>query len=346
MFDWDDLRVFIATARGESAAIAARRLGVDPTTVMRRINGLESALKATLFVRSRNGLTLTAAGARLLAAATQVESAMQLVGEVGESGVVAGTLRLGASEGFGADVIAPGLPALRRRHPGLKIELVALPGFMSPLKREVDMVVTLSAPASQRLLVEPLTPYELGLYGSADYLEEIGPIHQVADLAKVDFVGYIDDLIYASELRYLEALDPGLRCRLSSSSIRAQREIIAHGGGVGVLPCFLANDLVRVLPEQVRLRRNFWMSSYRDVAETARVRAVRHWLKSLVATRQRDLLPDPHLAPEDLTSAPSTLHANNDAGFPDQAEPLSRLLPAARLGGANAGARLSGSVAS
>jgi len=173
MFDWDDLRVFIAAARAGTAAAAAKRLNLDATTVGRRIAALESALKATLFVRGRSGLQLTASGARLLETAAAVETAMNAAAEAGRADLVAGTVRISASEGFGGRILAPALPALRARHPELSIELIANPGFMSPLKREVDVAVTLSASQSARLLVEPLTDYELGLFASRNTWRDV-----------------------------------------------------------------------------------------------------------------------------------------------------------------------------
>ena len=292
MFDWDDLRVFIAAARAGAAATAAKRLNLDATTVGRRIAALESALKATLFVRGRSGLQLTATGARLLETAAAVETAMNAVAEAGRSDLVAGTVRISASEGFGGAILAPALPALRDRHPELSIELIANAGFMSPLKREVDMAVTLSASQSARLLVEPLTDYELGLFASPNYLSRRTAPGSAEDLLDHDLVGYVEDQIYAPELRYLEEINPGLRTRLASSSLRAQREIIIAGGGIGVLPCFLGEGLVRVLPRAVRLRRRFWLSTHREVATTARVRAVRNWMKRLAQSHRAVLTPD------------------------------------------------------
>jgi DNA-binding transcriptional LysR family regulator len=290
MFDWGDLRIFLATARAESAAASARKLGLDATTVSRRIKVLETSLKSTLFVRTSKGLRLTAVGSRLLEASSAAESAMERIALVSQPDIVAGTIRISASEGFGTQVLAPALPQLRQRHPGLSIELIANPGFMSPLKREVDVAVTLSAPTSERLFVEPLTDYELGLYAGAGYLER-HPITSVTDLMDVDLVGYIEDQIYAPELRYLEEINPALRTRLSSSSLRAQQEIIAQGGGIGVLPCFLGEGLQRVLETEVRLQRRFWISTHREVAATARVRAVLAWMKALVATARSRLVP-------------------------------------------------------
>lgn len=286
MFDWDDLRVFIAAARGGTTAAAAQRLGLDATTVGRRIAALESALKATLFVRARTGLQLTAAGARLLESAGTAEAAMNAALESAQvdptADAVAGAVRISAPEGFGGQVLAPALPDLARRHPRLAVELIANPGLLSPLKREVDMAITLSAPQSPRLLVEPLTDYALGLFAAPAYLAAHPAPASVEALGDHVLVGYVEDQIYAPELRYLEEIRPGLRPRLSSTSLRAQRQMVAAGAGIGVLPRFIADGLAPVLETEVRLTRRFWISTHRDVAATARIRAVRNWLKALV----------------------------------------------------------------
>lgn len=291
MYDWDDLRVFLAATRAGSLAGAAQRLGIDAATVGRRLARLETSLKSTLFVRSPGGIQLTATGSRLLAAATEAESAMEAVAQVAEPTIVGGTVRISASEGFGSAILAPALPALHAAHPTLRIELAAQTGFLSPAKREVDVVVTLAQPKSARIVVEPLTDYHLGLYASAAYLKRRGAPEGVDDLHAHDMVGYMDDLLYAEELRYLEAIAPKLRPVLSSSSIRAQHEIVANGGGIAVLPCFLVGGaLKRVLP-QVRLTRRWWLGTHRDVVENARTKAVHRWLKETVAARRGDLMP-------------------------------------------------------
>jgi DNA-binding transcriptional LysR family regulator len=244
-----------------------------------------------LFVRSPSGIQLTAAGARLLAAATEAEAAMEAVSHAAESNVVGGTVRISASEGFGTAILAPALPALHAAHPTLRIELAAQPSFLSPTKREVDVVVTLAEPKGARVVVEPLTDYHLGLYASAAYLKRRGAPESLQELQEHDIVGYVDDLLYAEELRYLEAIAPNLRPKLSSSSIRAQHEIIANAGGIGVLPCFLVGaSLKRVLPS-VRLTRRWWLGTHRDVVENARTKAVHRWLRQTVAARRAELMP-------------------------------------------------------
>lgn len=290
MFDWDDLRIFIAAARAGSLGGAAQRLGVDAATVGRRVARLESTLKSTLVVRSTTGLQLTAAGAQLLDMGLEAESAMEAAARVTRPDALAGVVRISASEGFGVALMAPALPALRLVSPGLRIELAATSGFLSPTRREVDMAITLAAPDAARLIVEPLTPYQLALYASPDHLARCGTPDTVSDLTRFDIVGYIDDLIYAPELRYLDEIQPGLTPHVASSSIRAQREIIAAGGGIGVLPCFLAEGLVRVVPS-ILIERRFWLATHRDVHDTSRLRTVRTWLKALCETRKASLRP-------------------------------------------------------
>ncbi len=283
-FDWDDLRVFVAAAELGSLTAAAGALGINTATVGRRVGRLETAMRATLFIRSPTGLQLTAAGARLLEAGLTAREAMEAASRTGEPDTVGGTVRLSVAEGFGTEIVAPGLPDLRRTRPGLRVELAAAAGLLSPGTREVDLAVSLSAPDSPRLVVEPLTEYRLGLYASAGYLARTGHPVRPEDLTRFDIVGYVDDLIHIPELRYLDEVHPGLRPAIASSSINAQRQIVIAGGGIAILPCFLAGGLTRVLP-QITLSRRLWVSTHREVAGTARVRAVRDWLNRLVADK-------------------------------------------------------------
>jgi DNA-binding transcriptional LysR family regulator len=297
MFDWDDLRIFIAAARARSLGAAGQRLGIDTATVGRRVARLESALKSTLLVRSSTGLQLTAAGAQLLEIGLDAETAMEAAARVTQPEVVAGTVRISAAEGFGTAILAPALPELARSRPGLRIELAASPGFLSPSRREVDMAITLSAPDAQRIVVEPLTGYTLALYAAPGYLKAAGAPRAVADLPRFQIVGYVEDLIYAAELHYLDEIHPGLRATLASSSIQAQQVMIRAGAGIGVLPCFMAEGLTRVLADSVNLERRFWLSTHRDVHDTARIRVVRRWLQDLVSASAATLNPPRIAAP-------------------------------------------------
>lgn len=292
MLDWDDLRVFLACARTGSFKEGAARLRLDPTTVARRVQRLEDEMRTTLFVRSPRGLQLTAAGAELLEASQGVETAVDRVGSAESLTAATGVVRLSASEGFGAHVLAPAIPKLLDSRPGLRLELVATAGFLSASSREADIAVTLAPPASSRLAVERLTDYGLGLYGAPAYLDRAGRPERVEDLGSHHLVGYIDDLLYAAELRYLNEIHPELRVRATSSSIRAQLELTTAGAGLCVLPHFMADAgpvLEPVLASAVQLTRTFWISVHRDLQETRRIRIVRDWLLATVAAQSRRL---------------------------------------------------------
>jgi len=295
MYNWDDLRVFLAVARHHSYQSASDFLGLDPTTIARRIDRLESALKCTLLTRGPGGQTLTATGKRLLEAASQVEMANELVADGVGTAANAGRVRLSTSEGFGGTILSPAVPELTAQRPPVEIEIVANPGFLSPAIREVDIAITLGAPQDKRLVVERLTDYRLRLYAADSYLTAHGAPRTVADLRSHTLVGYIDDLLYANELRYLDEIHPDLKPSVSSSSIHAQMEIVRAGGGIAVLPCFMADlaepRLIRVLPDTA-ITRTFWISARRDVQQTQRVRRVRNWVRETVARQKALILSD------------------------------------------------------
>lgn len=280
--DWDKLQYFLTVAQQGTLARAGQALQVDATTVSRQLSALEAALQQTLFERAPGGFLLTAAGRALLPHAEAMAAAAARIRSVGEDGAaLSGQLRVSVSEGFGNSFIAPRLAGFVAAHPELEIDLVASSGFLNPSRREADMAVLLARPRKGPLITRKLSDYSLGLYAPAnrtDWQEAVAatPLSR----AGVPVIGYVPDILYAPELDYLGEIEPGLRAGVRSSSILAQRRMIAGGAGVGVLPCFLAAGdpaLVRVRPEQV-IARAFWLALHRDVAPQPRIRAFIDWL--------------------------------------------------------------------
>ena len=296
-FDWNDLRAFLAVARTGRLTAAATRLGADHTTVARRIAALERALKARLFDRSPAGYSLTPQGERLMPQAEAMESlALAAQSDVGEADLsVSGTVRIGAPEGFGSYFLAPRLSQLADAHPELEVQLVAIPGVLSLSKREADIAIALSPPREGRLLARRLTDYKLGLYGASSYLDARPPLHARADMAGHRFIGYIEDLLYAPELDYMEAPDVPITVRLKSSNLIAQLRACLAGAGLCVIPHFIAAQeprLVHVLPRQVELTRSFWLLTHADLKNIARVRAVSDFVVDEVKRARSAFLAD------------------------------------------------------
>ena len=293
--DWDRLQYFLMVARHGTLARAGTALQVDATTVSRQVSALEAALQQTLFERAPTGFVLTAAGRALVPHAEAMAAAAARIHKApaGGSGL-SGQLRVSVSEGFGNSFIAPRLGKFVAAHPELEIDLVASSGFLNPSRREADMAVLLARPRKGPLITRKLSDYSLGLYAPADRPDWQDAV-AAAPLSRagIPVIGYMPDILYAPELDYLGEIEPGLRATVRSSSILAQRRMIAGGAGVGVLPCFLAADdpaLVRVRPGQL-IARAFWLALHRDVAPQPRIRAFIDWLDGEVRESRTLLVP-------------------------------------------------------
>lgn len=291
--EWDDLRFFLAVAREGQLAKAGGRLGVDATTVGRRLRRLEGVLGQTLFELTKDGQSLTEAGDRLLLRAEGMERQAREIEAAGASGPdLTGSIRVSVSEGFGTWFVAHHLPAFAAQHARLGIDLVASSGFLNPSRREADIAILLDRPRKGPLFTRKLTDYALRLYASRDWLAAHGPVRTRAELKAHPLIGYVPDLLYAPELRYLTEIDPELEPRLRSTSINAQYRLVAAGAGIAVLPCFIGDSddtLVRLL-DNVLVRRSFWLVTHADTRRAGRIGAFVDWLTALVAARQGMLM--------------------------------------------------------
>lgn len=293
---WDDLRLFLEVARHQTLDEAATGLRQDATTISRRIRRLETELGQTLFERTRRGHILSSAGERLVARVEAMEaSAAQIEGAADAASEMSGQVRLGVPEGLGVSFIAPALGVLAAQYPQLHIDLITLSGFVSVSKREADMSILLTRPQTGRLKVRKLGDQTLSLYGHKRYLEERAPVRTLQDLQSHTLIGYVDDLIYSPQLRYFDDVLPGLTPTLCSTNINVQHQLIQQGAGIGVLPRFIAHqtpELEIVLKEEIAITRSFWLAIHEDVANLARIKAMRDFLVQLFTSRT-DLLKAP-----------------------------------------------------
>ena len=286
---WDELQDFLAVARTGQIARAAAQLGVDATTVGRRLRRLQARLGQVLFEQTRQGQVLTDDGERLLRHVEAMQrTADRIVESTREMRGLAGTLKVSVPEGFGTRFVAGHLAGFVAQHPDLTVELAANGGLLSPSRRETDVAIMLARPQAGPVVSSKLTDYALGLYAARGYLAEHGPVADAAALRAHPLVGYVPELLYAPELNYLEDILPGLAAGVRSSSINAQAAMVASGLGIGVLPRFIAHAdaaLVPVLPA-VTLTRSFWIVTHRDTRQLQRVRAFRSWIVRLVAEQR------------------------------------------------------------
>ena len=286
--DWTDFRHFLEVARTGTLTAARARLGVDHTTVARRLSRLEAALGATLFDRRRDGYVLTDTGQALQAHAEAMESAAlgaeESAGGVG--GAIAGTVRLGIPEVFGTRVLTPRLPSLLNDHPELSVELLLQHRFVSLASREADLVVTLEPPTSGRYVVSRLTAFRYLLYASPAYLAQHPPIRSRADLAGHAFIDYVQDQLMSDELRYLDRLVTQPRRVFSCTGMLAQVQAAEAGLGLAMLAPYAVgpdSPLVQLLPGEIAADSTLWLAAPADLFRLRRVRLVWDFLRTLAA---------------------------------------------------------------
>jgi DNA-binding transcriptional LysR family regulator len=291
--EWGDFQAFFAIAREGNLAEAAKSLRVDATTMGRRLRRLEARLGQRLFEKTREGQILTEAGEQLLTNVETMAVAASAITPTGtQLGGPSGTLRISVSEGFGTSFLAPRLGQFTKLYPRLTVDLVASSSYLSLSKREADLAIFLSRPKAGALIARRLTPYGLRLYASARYIEQHGSPDTADELSEHRLVGYIPDLLYAPELRYLDEIKSGLSASIRSSSINAQLAILISGAGIGVLPCFMGDaspTLARILPQH-RIERNFWVVTHSDTHKLAKVSVFNSWLRSIVQFADRQAL--------------------------------------------------------
>ena len=288
--NWDDMRLFLGLARNGRVAIAAKGLSVDPTTLIRRVKKLEDSLNCKLFELTKKGYVLTSQGSELVRYIEKAEHYfLEAQNELSdERSHLAGTIRVSVSEGFGSWFLAPLLPEFKRLYPGICIELVATSGFLNLNKREADMAILLEKPSKGLLVTQKLTDYSLYLYTHQSLVETRKP-QTLQDLSQFNLVSYVPDLVYAPQLKFIEETALAQLSALRSTSINAQYQMLINGAGVGILPTFIAEaneGLVKLLDEDIHIKRTFWLATHKETHSQARFQAFTKWLIEKVEANQ------------------------------------------------------------
>lgn len=289
LVQWDDLRVFLEVQRHGSHKRAARALGVDATTIGRRITALEGALGARLFERTPEGLLATSAGRALLPRAERIESeALAAERELhAADSKLEGTLRVTAADGFIHHVLLPALSDFRREHPHLLLEFRADHRVLDLSRREADVAVRLVRPKQPALIARRLGQMQLWLFASQDYVARRGTPRSLAALAAHDWIGFDASLDATPQARWLRRAVPEPRWVIRANSTSAQVLACAEGHGIALLPAFAAGAdprLRRLMPRLIGPARELWGVTHADMRTSTRCDAFLRWLARLVAS--------------------------------------------------------------
>jgi len=290
--NWDDVRIFLAIYRAGTLRGAADRLQLDQTTVGRRLNALEQLLGSKLYLRSRQGLVITAAGQKIVATAEEIERLAVSFERRGE-GVddrPEGEVHVTTTDSLAVDFVLPAIEQVQRNHPGIAIKLTTTTRLLDLDRREADIAVRTVRPTQPDLIVRKLASWPVGLFATQPCLDRFGLPqpgtgllgHRLA-LYQPGVTQYQDGLV-AGEPRHnaqvVAELDSSL---MLTAFIRA-------GHAMGELPVYLSQrypELIRVWPERSRKKAyEAWLVMHQDLAHTARIKIV---MKFLVEAFSRPL---------------------------------------------------------
>lgn len=274
----DDLLVLLAVGRSGRFVTAAEELGLNHTTISRRIAALEHSLGGRVLARVAGGWELTDLGRDALIAAENIESAVRSLA-TGADGTrtLEGVVRLSATDGFSAYIAAPAAAQVQRHHPLVSLEIVTATRRASQHRSGLDIEVVVGEPRVRRAIATRLGDYRLGLYGSQSYLAHRGTPENVADLARYPLVYFIDAMLQVDDLDLASSFVPAMHESVTSTNVFVHVEATRAAAGLGLLPCFMADrhdDLVRVLPEQVAVQLSYWLVTRKETLRRPEVAAV------------------------------------------------------------------------
>jgi DNA-binding transcriptional LysR family regulator len=274
--DWESLRSFAAFIDAGSFSGAARALGVTHATIGRRLQQLETALQAPLFIRRADEVELTRLGESVLNAAHAMqEQTRQLARTLaGEDLRLEGKLRLACTDAIGTLFLAPRLPALLQQWPALDVEFALAHQTVSLARREADLALRFGKPQDGELIARALGAVRFYLCGTPANVAAWRCARKSAP-----FVAYDDGVPDIPETRWIATHAAGNPVRFRSTSLVAQCMAARAGVGLALLPSYLLAPELQTVESTPQLERELWAVFHRDLKALPRLRAVLGWLQ-------------------------------------------------------------------
>lgn len=280
MYDWNDLKYLLAVARHRSTTAAGKALGVNQSTVQRRLVQLERRIGRPLFQRQPSGYRLTVLGEQLLPHAQRVEqAALELAREVqAQARNVEGVVRLTCPETIVLKLQDSGLmERFRARYPKLKVEFVISDLYLELGTGEVDVALRAGDTVDESLVCRKIGDSLLAIYASRSYIARMGRPERTEDLEQHDWVGLSTNTSRNRVALWLQQVAPKARIVARNNSVLGTAHSAKAGLGLTPLPTLLGDadpDLVRVLGPIPELTRIWRVLTTPELRRTPRVAAL------------------------------------------------------------------------
>ena len=285
---WDEFRLVKAIADSRSLAGAAELLGLNHSTVFRRLAALEKSIGARIFERSRSGYRTTAAGAEMVAlASTMANSIVEFERRVaGRDSKPTGRLRVTTVEAIGQHFMPAIMAQFQTQNPGVVIELVLCNNALNLSRRDADVAIRVTDDPPETLVGRRICAVRWGIYCRPDLVSRLGS--RAVDSAP--FIGFCESLGPTAARRWIETQIRPERLAARVNSIHSMLELATEGLGVALLPCFLGDPrkaLVRIGRPPSDVGVGLWILTHSDLRRSARVRAFMDFAGAELAKHRR-----------------------------------------------------------
>jgi DNA-binding transcriptional LysR family regulator len=278
---WDDFRLIDAVAATRNLPAAAMRLGIDHSTVFRRLRQVEALLGTPLFERHRTGYTLTAAGEEMAALAARVDEDITAVTRrlAGQLPVPSGEVRLATSDSLLSDLLMPMLVRFRRANPAIRLDLVTGNAPLNLSRRDADVAVRATDTPPEILVGRRVAHIAWALYGAAG--QDAGETP--------DWVCLGENLAGLRVVREARSMVPPEHLVGRFDTALGLADAVEAGLGIGHLPCFLGDGrpgLARLAPPMEAYATDLWLLTHPDLRHTPRIRALLDSLAETIAEKR------------------------------------------------------------
>ncbi len=274
--NWDQYQSFLAVIDTGSLSGAARQLGMSQPTIGRHIDVLEQRIGATLFVRSRHGLSPTDAAQNMIVHAQSMATAAAAIKRAATStDDVQGTIRLTASEIIGVEVLPEIIAKFNRKYPLIHIELAITNRTENLLKREADIAIRMNRPVQEALVMRKMGDVPIRLYAHRSYIDEHGTPDDIETFDNHASIGPESRNYYDTYAGMIDVEQLRSAMTFKSDSDLAQLAMVRAGCGIGGVQIQLAArdpELVPILPEQFSIPMEMWLVSHGDTINTRIIR--------------------------------------------------------------------------
>ncbi len=284
---WDDFRLIKAVAEARGLPAAAAQIGVNHSTVFRRLRQIEEALGVQLFLRHRSGYALTPAGEEVVALAERVDADITSVTRkiAGRELAPAGDLRVTTNDSLLVHLLMPLLARFRQACPSVRLEMVLGNQALNLSKRDADVAIRATDTPPDNLVGRRVARIGWALYGAAADFPDPAALPGL-DVAAHDWISLSESFGGLRVVKDMQARIAPERVVYKVNTVLGLAEAVEVGLGIGYVPCFIADarpSLVRLAPPEPSYAADLWLLTHPDLRHAARVRVFLDFMASEIA---------------------------------------------------------------